>query len=261
MTSTVQPEARKDGRVEIDDAAQRPEDSGDLRILVRRSSASDSNEVLDARPLDVSVSGMKLSTSGPLVFGETIELHFQSTDLDIDFAIDAEVRWIRQGDGDEAWLFGCAFATQLTNDDVDRFATAGGVDRRQWPRSDTKMQTMVQLACNPSPFCATLLDYSATGLRFTSDDAVEPNQPIRILLDDGHGEVLEIRAVSRWKMSYESGYLVGCEVGGEHRTVFERWRRGLSKAKPQDSHGRRVLSVKGCVIVAFLLALIWWISW
>ncbi len=70
---------------------------------------------------------------------------------------------------------GCA--TQLTDDRINSLATAGGVDRRRSPRIKCEMQATVQLACNTTPFRVTLLDYSATGLRFASDAAIEPNAP------------------------------------------------------------------------------------
>jgi hypothetical protein len=216
------------------------EGRGDLKVVVRRSSASRGNEEFFASPLDVSLNGMKLSTSQPLAFGEFITLHFQSTNLDIDFDLDAEVRWIRQGDNDDAWLVGCAFGTQLTDECINALATASGVDRRRSPRIKVDIQATVQLECNTTPFGVTLLDHSATGLRIATAATIEP---IKVLLTNDNGRQFEVKAICRWKQSYESGDLVGCEVIGNHRGEFELWRRELSKGEPAPERERKRLDI------------------
>jgi c-di-GMP-binding flagellar brake protein YcgR len=216
---------------------------GDLMVVVRRNSTSDDNEEFAASPLDVSLNGMKLSMSQALVFGEVVKLHFQSNNLDIDFDLDAEVRWIRQGENDDVWLVGCAFATQLNDERINSLATAGGVDRRRSPRIKLEMQATVQLACNTTPFRVTLLDYSATGLRFASDATIEPNEPIKVRLTNDVGREFEVMATCRWRSAYESGDLVGCEIIGNHRGEFDLWRQSLSKGEPQPSRVRWRLDI------------------
>ncbi len=235
-TATDEYVQRKDSRIDF-------ESRGDLKVAVRRTSSRSEIEEFDACPLDVSLNGMKLSTSQALVFGEVVKLHFLSGDLDIDFELAAEVRWIRQGENDDDWLVGFAFGTQLTDDRINSLATASGVDRRRSPRIQCEMQATVQLACNTTPFRVTLLDHSATGLRFASDAAIEPDAPIKVLLTSESGREFEVKAICRWTTSYESGDLVGCEIVGNHRVEFELWRQSLAKGTPESSRARRRLDI------------------
>jgi hypothetical protein len=237
------------------------EDGGDLTIVVRRSTENGPDEELTANALDVSSSGMKLITTAPLVFAEPIALHFHSQSLQIDFVIDAEVRWIRQGNDEAAWLVGCAFAAQLSADGLDQLAVAGGLDRRQWPRNHTEIHTTVQLACSRTPFDATLLDYSSAGLCFSSTEAVQPSDPVRLQLFDDDNELFEVMAKCRWKLSFESGYLIGCEVGGQDRSEFENWSGGHTSEEAKPSNSRKRLGILGCVVIGALLTLVWLMNW
>ncbi len=243
-------------------SAERAElgNGGDLKIVVHRSESFGAGEKLEASPLDVSSSGMKLSTTSALVFAEPIELHFQSKALDIGLGMEAEVRWIRRGSDEETWHVGCAFATQLSTKSLDQLAIAGDVERRQWPRNNTETQATIRLACNQSGFEATLLDYSAAGLSFSSTENIEQSQPIKIQISDEDGVLIEITAKCRWTMAFESGYLIGCEVGGQHRNDFETWGSGLSPANPIASPTRKRLGIVGGILFLSLLTLYWLMS-
>ena len=233
---------------------------GDLKIIVRRNTDDGQEKRFEATPLDVSYGGLKLHSPQPLVFGDLIDLQFLSAELDIDFSVEAEVRWMREWD-DECWIVGCLFQSQLTRECVDELAMAGDIDRREEPRVDAEMKAQLQLAGDPDPFPVTLLDYSSQGLRFASSEAVVANRPIKVLLDDGMGNSYEVRATSRWSRTYESGHLVGCLVnGGKNCSQFQAWRAGFSTSCRRSSR-TRLLSVYGCFIIALMLVWIWTLIW
>ncbi len=246
VTTTTQLTDRNEQRLKIQKLF-------DLKIVVRRGE----NEEINASPLDISYNGIKLLTSQSLAFAELVVLHFKSSALNIDFEMDANVRWIRQGDDQTTWLIGCSFVNKVTDDYVDAIATAGGVDRRQSPRCENQIHATVKLAGKSNPFRVMLLDYSASGIRFASFEAVEPNQPIKLALTDNEGDLLQVGAISQWNMSYDSGFLIGCEVVGEHRNLFETWQQGLQSNKPRPSGGSWRLGAYSCLLMASVLVLFW----
>jgi hypothetical protein len=182
-------------------------------------------------------------------------LHFSSSALELDFEIEADVRWIRQGEDQASWQVGCSFANHLTDDYVDAIANAGCVDRRQVPRCATQIEASVKLASKTDSFPVTLLDYSTSGIRFASQETIDPTEPLKLVLTDSEGELLQVGAISQWSMAYESGFLIGCEVVGQHRNLFEAWRQGLPGNKPRVSSGRSRVGIYCCVLIAALLVL------
>lgn len=228
-------------------------DDGGLVVAIRRKENGNGQEVIKSAPLDISYHGVKLSASQSLPFGEQVELIFQSIHLEFSFTVDAEVRWIRQGD-DQSWLIGCSLNDRLTNENLDAIAAAGGVERRQYPRKETEVQTNIQVAGNPTPFPVTVLDFSNAGLRFSTDQPIEPEQSLKLLLSTKDGETHEVGAVSHWYMPYESGYFVGCEVVGKHRDVYEKWHREIPRKKGKSSRSQWLALVAALLLVSVLAA-------
>jgi hypothetical protein len=185
--------------------------NADLTILLRQLQGSDDSTV-ESELHDVSDNGIKLSVTQPITFGELVEVQFQSPSLGIDFPVEAEVRWIRQGDNTDAWIVGLCAVEGTMIELLEQLSSAGIIERRRTPRDNVAYSATVKWEANPVPVDVSLLNASSNGICFQSDEPGYPGRRLRLNVDAGSEKANTLMAVAKWCVQSKDGYLIGCSV-------------------------------------------------
>lgn len=230
--------------------------ASDLAVRVSRRSKSGTEtgdaEAFEALPIDVSYSGIKLRSNRPLQFEEVLGLEFTSDTAEVNFKAAAEVRWTRKDEG-EVWVIGCRIATGLTEDAINKLSTAGALERRRGRRTITNLIAELMIPGEAMRRRITILDYSGQGVRFSSPVEVPVGKPLKIVLRNDLQYELEVVVDSRWCRSFDSGYLVGCEVSKGYQTKFRRWMEWLSKAPEEEERSPLMVAAWAAVAISYAL--------
>jgi hypothetical protein len=163
---------------------------------------------LSGRLVDVSEQGVRLLLKQPLP-PETvvhIEASFEGGDVALD--VIATVRWSHQ-DKLDGWLVGCNVLPSVPEDAFDYLAENGNSNRRLTIRNQGQVELVGYWDLDDACSKIILQDYSHGGFRVLTSHPGKPGQRLHVSL----GGLLTqlIVAEVRWRMTIESGHLIGCQ--------------------------------------------------
>lgn len=185
-------------------------------VLVRVALRSDDGgQLFDGQLLDISRGGVKLAVPHSLPFAEKVDLQIAVPDLQLDFSAAAVVSWSRQ-EVDGRWLVGCHFDPALPEATVNRLAHAGYLERRQSPRYPVSLEATASFELSGHGFSVWIQDFSTDGFSMLSPRPGEIDQRLRLEVTKGDGKPVVISARTRWCVSVDDGYLVGCALINAH---------------------------------------------
>ncbi|MFV2069202.1 MAG: PilZ domain-containing protein [Pirellulales bacterium] len=194
----------------------RTELADEKKVLVRVAyQTKDGPELLDGQLLDISRSGAKLAIPRGLPFGEKVDLHAVIPELDLDLTVGAVVSWNRQ-DTDGRWLIGCRFDPGLSDATIDRMAHGGYLERRHSPRYPISLKATASFELSEHDFSVWIQDFSTDGFSILSPRPGEVDQRLRLEIVKENGERIVISARTRWCVSVDDDYLVGCAFVNGH---------------------------------------------
>lgn len=238
---------RCERRFEIEDS--------DLKVgIIRKNAEGEDDHLLVGTALDLSSRGVKLEVNKSLAFGEKVSLSFWSDAAELDFMVDAEIRWFRKLPKAESWVAGCLIEEPLPAETIQALARTHAIDRRQSRRCEIEFHAYALLATENEPFQIVMLDYSDAGVRLLSSASVPADVPLKILLpiDDQSDHHVEIQATTRWSRSFDCGYLVGCEIASTSQSRFRECADWLESSGKREAWKFFNLSTAAKAIVFFL---------
>lgn len=205
MKPSTESSARRETRGEVCEKRQ-------VEVFVRR------NEDADRRPLkgrleDVSCQGARAVFNGPLERDEAVEVQIVCNSLNLNVTVDADVRWVHYHCG--GWKTGLQFQRAILDERLDQLAAAGVIDRRKSARQPVSAEAAFQWCGRPGHMNCQVLDLSSSGACLTSTSPGRTGERLLLKVADVSGETIQIPAVARWDVAYESGHLIGCEFLGD----------------------------------------------
>jgi hypothetical protein len=166
--------------------------------------------VVDARLIDLSPGGVKLSLSTPLRFHETVELSLLSEELGLNLAATASVVWSRPGKGAN-YTVGCSFNPPLVPESLEQLFANGLLERRRARRYSVRGQAQATWELGPAETPVGLLDLSVGGFSLLSPSPASNGSNIRVSMERNEEQSpLDISAAIRWQMQVDGGYVIGC---------------------------------------------------
>lgn len=180
----------------------------DVNVVVERidgGGAYDQN----ARLIDVSPRGARISLSVPVRFNEVVLLRIESAALGVRISAPARVCLIRQQG--LAWSLSCSFDPPLSAERLSGLFRHGIVQRRGDSRRAVKAQGTVRWEKRPETWPADLVDVSRGGFRVQCRTSAIPGSRLNLLVDHPDGHAVEIAGTTKWQKKVGGTCLIGCE--------------------------------------------------
>jgi len=222
-----------------------------MEIVIRRV-GEDAPLDADAKLIDISRRGLKLSLSEPLKFNEMVDIKLRCSEPHIDFVLSAEVKWLRHNSDAMAWIIGCSVSNQIPDEFFKETAMYGAYDRRSALRYDFKKLAVARWEACQDEIPVGIVNMSPGGFCISSPEPGHVDKRIWLDLENTDGKRIHVTARSVWQVQFESGYLIGCESSVDLSREIIREPKSLSIC---ESH-RRSLSLPsliGIVLIAFFL--------
>ncbi len=162
----------------------------------------------DVKLKDISDYGVKIECSEPVRFSEHLKLFIRTEDLELDLAVDGEVRWIR-ATAHGTWVIGCYIAQALPEESLHKLGRAELMNRRREERTPVQFAAKCVKPGTSREISVTLQDVSDNGFRFQCGEDFHPGEPVRL-----HVGKSEVIAFSKWVLQSEDSTVttVGCAV-------------------------------------------------
>ncbi len=207
----------------LEEECLREGDDKSLVVHVQRSSGLPSDECR-ADLIDISRSGVKLSTDDCLLIGEDVFLTFDVPNTNLGSSVPAKVCWSQPVDG-TTWRIGCAFDPPLSEDTLASLASDGHLQRRQDPRLPITMKAEVRWEGIADSISVEMIDASTGGFCFRSSQDGPDGGRLALHLNSDSDHPVLVRARVQWKQETDDGCLFGCEFASSgdraaFRTVF-----------------------------------------
>ena len=162
--------------------------------------------VYEAKLIDLSKQGAKLSSATVIPTGESIRLQLSIVELGIEFYLDGKVCWSKK-ETDESSLFGCALSARLPDGLFDRLAEGGRLDRRFDPRFDEEIELSAFWEFRGTQVPVTLSNYSRGGFCILTKHPIVAGQQLHLCVEEP--EHCVVIASAQWQLEVTSGYLIG----------------------------------------------------
>lgn len=181
----------------------------ETEVVVQRRFDCEPREVR-GRLLDLTVSGAKLSLDAVLPVEESVTLYFRFGELNLNFMVDAQIRWVRAAAGEQWWL-GCAFAPKMPEEHLASLAGKGYLEWR--PEARRKLDLSAG-ACwemtQGEDIPIRIADLSSGGVGLRSPRAAAPGQRIIIHAADTNGQRIDIPTRCQWQVESAGDHWLGC---------------------------------------------------
>jgi hypothetical protein len=177
--------------------------------LMRQSAEASDAQSVRAQLLDISPGGFKLSLATPLRLGEAVSLAIVTPDHAIDLSLDADVRWIRPGEG-KTWSAGCTFNPRLPEETLRSLFSRGLLERRKFPRQKVRATVSVQWELEPNRTAASLRNLSVGGFCLEASERGKPGERVLVFLEDADGKPQSVPGKAQWQMKKGERYVLGC---------------------------------------------------
>lgn len=171
---------------------------------------TESDERHAAQVIDLSTSGVRLSTGHALHRGDERRFILEAPSLDIRESCRLVVRWVTPGKRN-ATLAGCELIEHLSDDTLSRLAAAGQLNRRRDERFPISVQGLLSQELSPQEGVAVRVEnLSQGGLRLYTPETVQLGQRLLLLLRSDGQRIVRVLVNPVWQMKVQAGYFVGC---------------------------------------------------
>jgi hypothetical protein len=175
-------------------------------VTLEPKNVREKERVFQARLLNLSQQGVKLSVPQQLPLSETLRLRFTVQEFAMEFHVLARVCWSRQDAGGR-WQAGCALNPGIPPALLKRMAAGGRLDRRGAARYDDSLELQVRRELDGGDEVAVLRNYSEGGFCIFVSQPAKPGELMHVRLDEP--QLLVIVAQTQWQLKVSDGYLLG----------------------------------------------------
>jgi hypothetical protein len=225
------------------------------RLTLRR--ADEPVAQVEARLLDISPGGAKLTLDVALAIDAAAELRLESPELGLDLVVPGRVCWAR-AEGPR-WVLGCAFQPPLPPEALEPFFEHGLLERRRNSRRVAVGRAVARWEMCEGETPVELLDYSTGGFCVRAPQRAQTDGRLLLRLAGPDGVLREVLAKVRWQSAIVGGCVLGCEFQSAEGL------RTLRACVPQEAGvplvsgpTARRLSLFTLVGVVLLLAVVAW---
>jgi hypothetical protein len=221
---------------------------------VRRLSGLPSGDI-PATIIDLSRSGVRLSTGDCLRIGEDLSLTLEVFDSNPARSFPAKVCWTQLTDA-AAWRVGCAFDPPLSDATIAGLASGGHMERRQDDRRPVSLQAKLRWEATSQSIPVQIVDVSTGGFCFRSDRNGQDSRRLALQLDSDADAPLLVRAKVQWKQNTDDGCLYGCEfTASRDRAVFYDHLQSVAPLEQLKAEAaRRARSLRLAVLTIIFIA-------
>ena len=207
------------------------------------------SRVITGEVRDLSTSGTKLVTPGPVRTHDHVSLRMLADDVAMDEYCIGEVRWSRLG-RDYQWYSGIVFDQQFSPKLLESLASEDYLERRQAERIDVSIPSQARRELTFDDIPIEMLDVSSTGFRLKSTVEMVPGERVLVdLMDDERGQIT-FQAHVRWVDGSDRNYLAGCRfVSADTYSKLSAFLPEETCEVERSSSRRWVWSVAGFVFI------------
>jgi hypothetical protein len=163
---------------------------------------------LEAKPIDISEGGTKLSVGAALSFEESITLVIGCVEGPLRLTLSCRVAWLRE-ECDNSWLIGCQFIPNLPSEALEEMFCSGVIERRQFPRQAVDGEGIVQWELQTASFSAQPVNISEAGFCIRCPQMAQNGQRMRLSIGSGQSRTT-LQAKAQWCLELDQTFLVGC---------------------------------------------------
>ncbi|MDA1012993.1 MAG: PilZ domain-containing protein [Planctomycetota bacterium] len=222
-------------------------DGRNIQVQVAHTLDTANTTVVAGEVRDLSTSGTKLVTTGPVRIRDHVSLRLLADEIGFDEYRTGQVRWTRLG-RDFQWYSGVVFDQQLTSKLLVDLAAKEYLERRQAERFDVSISSQARREMTFDEIPIELLDVSSTGFRLKSAADMIPGERVMVeLADEDHGH-LTFQAHVRWVDRDEGNFTAGCRfLSAETFSKLAAFMPEQVKLAERRSTRRWVWSIAGFV--------------
>lgn len=229
----------------------------EILVEVHRSTGSESTTI-EARLLDLSCGGAKIAAMTQLLLNENVIMTTKIEPLDGELEADAKVTWTRPFDGETSWM-GLSFDPEIPQEEIDRLARAGYVDRREHSREENESETYADWQIEDQRGRIKLKNVSEGGFCVSSSASVDTGQHVILKLSRANKPPLSVPCIVTWQLCKEDSFLVGCAfVDKKHYAPVKRIMDEQLEAEEAVQRVRRPLNTRPWTWVALLFVILWY---
>jgi len=164
------------------------------------------SQSINAELQDLSQGGARLLLSAPLLYDESADLAFRSTDLKLDLIVSADVCWMRPLEHGQ-WMLGCSFVPELPLGVLEKLFAGDILERRSAKRELHRLPVTAVWEAPPATMPAYVWDYSTGGFCLLSP--CRAGRQVSVAAEP-EPESPSVRGQTKWELEMAGGYVAGC---------------------------------------------------
>jgi len=227
-----------------------------MNVILQREKTTETH---DALLIDISNNGIELRTAACLVFEETIAVRILAPEVDFEFGMVGQVRWIKPA-SDDHWNVGCHIQPPISEETLNQLANLFYIDRRCKPRIQVRHPAVVVTELEKSQTAVTIRNISEGGFEFFTSEPCAVGQKIMVEVESATGETIDIAARVVWEVKAGDTYRYGCSFLSP--SGYD-WLRGLIEVEPTTSVAKarqESVWVALAAFIVFVLPSLWVVS-
>ncbi len=234
----------------------RPINDITMNVILQRGKTT---ETYDALLIDISNNGIGLRTAAGLLFEETIAVRILAPEVDFEFGMVGQVRWIKPA-SDDHWNVGCHIQPPISEETLNQLANLFCIDRRCKPRIQVRHPAVVVTVLEESQTAVTIHNISEGGFEFFTSEPCAVGQKIMVEVESATGETIDIAARLVWEVKAGDTYSYGCSFLSP--SGYD-WLRGLIEVESTTSVAKarkESVWVALAALIVFVLPSLWMFS-
>ena len=227
-----------------------------MNVILQREKTT---ETYDALLIDISNNGIGLRTAAGLLFEETIAVRILAPEVDFEFGMVGQVRWIKPA-SDDHWNVGCHIQPPISEETLNQLANLFCIDRRCKPRIQVRHPAVVVSELKESQTAVTIHNISEGGFEFFTSEPCVVGQKILVKVESATGETIDIAARVVWEVKAGDTYSYGCSFLSP--SGYD-WLRGLIDVESTTSVAKarqESVWVALAALTVFVLPSLWVVS-
>ena len=227
-----------------------------MNVILQRGKTT---ETYDALLIDISNNGIGLRTAAGLLFEETIAVRILAPEVDFEFGMVGQVRWIKPA-SDDHWNVGCHIQPPISEETLNQLANLFCIDRRCKPRIQVRHPAVVVTELKESQTAVTIRNISEGGFEFFASEPCAVGQKIMVEVESATGETIDIAARVVWEVKAGDTYRYGCSFLSP--SGYD-WLRGLIEVESTTSVAKarqESFWVALAALIVFVLPSLWMFS-
>ena len=227
-----------------------------MNVILQREKTTETH---DALLIDISNNGIQLRTAAYLLFEETIAVRILAPEVDFEFGMVGQVRWIKPA-SDDHWNVGCHIQPPISEETLNQLASLSCIDRRCKPRIQVRHPAVVATELEESQTAVTIHNISEGGFEFFASEPCAVGQKIMVEVESATGETIDIAARVVWEVKAGDTYRYGCSFLSP--SDYD-WLRGLIEVESTTSVAKarqESVWVALAALIVFVLPSFWVVS-